>query len=64
MTDTLALHRADDAQRPAPVADEARAFLRRLGVSPAIWTDGDLVARSPITGEAIGGLTSPTATEA
>ena len=64
MTDTLALHRADDAQRPAPVADEARAFLRRLGVSPAIWTDGDLVARSPITGEAIGRLTSATAAEA
>jgi len=56
MTETLALQRTA-GPGPAPVADEARALLKRLGVSPAIWTDGDLVARSPITGEAIGRLT-------
>ena len=64
MNDAVTLDRAGAASRLSPVADEAHAFLRRLGVSPQIWTDGDLAVRSPITGEIIGRLTSATEVEA
>jgi aldehyde dehydrogenase (NAD+) len=63
MTDVVTMNRVEGPTRLAPVADEARAFLRRLGVSPQIWTDGDLAARSPITGEVIGRLTSASAAD-
>ncbi len=58
MSETLTARTTSPAQGLPLVAPEARAILERLGVSPAIWTDGDLVTRSPITGEIIGRLTS------
>ena len=49
----------------SPVAGEARTLLAGLGVSRNVFSDkGDLVARSPITGETIGRLTSVTTDEA
>ena len=64
MSETLTAKTASPAQGLPLVAPEARAILQRLGVTPAIWTDGDLVARSPITGEIIGRLTSVGASDA
>ncbi len=40
----------------APVADEARAILGRLGLADVFAKDGILAARSPLTGETIGTL--------
>ncbi len=64
MDQTLTALRAAPQSGLSPVADEAHAYLRRLGVSSTIWTDGDLEARSPITGETIGRLTCATPAQA
>ncbi len=63
MTDAVTIDRAARGTS-APVAEEARALLLRLGVNPDVWTEGAIVARSPITGETIGRLTRATAAEA
>ncbi len=60
---TLTAERTPGVQSPMPVAAEAREILARLGVSPGVWTDGPLLARSPITGETIGRLTPISAAE-
>jgi aldehyde dehydrogenase (NAD+) len=64
MNEVVILDRPQAAARLSPVADEARAFLRRLGVSPQIWTDGAIASRSPITGELIGRLNAASPAEA
>ena len=38
----------------APVAEDARAILGRLGLADVFAKDGTLAARSPLTGETIG----------
>jgi aldehyde dehydrogenase (NAD+) len=40
----------------ASVAEETRELLQKLGVRREAWTGGDLVVRSPITGEEIGAV--------
>ena len=40
----------------APVAEEARAILARLGLADVFAKDGTLAARSPLTGETLGAL--------
>ena len=40
------------------VTSETAALLERLGVAKADFTGGDLIVRSPVTGEQIGALTS------
>ena len=47
----------------APVRDEALAILARLGVPEAAYRDGDLPARSPITGEVVARVRTVTAQE-
>ena len=54
MSDAAARSTALDALPTA--GPEARALLTRLGVPGAVWTGGPITARSPITGETIGGL--------
>ena len=41
----------------------ARALLERLGVDPALVADGDLLVRTPITGEEIGRVARTTEAE-
>jgi aldehyde dehydrogenase (NAD+) len=48
----------------ASAADEARALLQKLGVDPGVLAGGDLVARTPVTGEEIGRLAAVSAAEA
>ncbi|MGZ8363554.1 MAG: L-piperidine-6-carboxylate dehydrogenase [Caulobacteraceae bacterium] len=45
-------------------AKEAREILERLGVPASVWKDAGLLARSPITGEAVGHLKTHSADEA
>ena len=52
----MSLAKTLDAQRLAPVAEEARAILGRLGVDLAGHEGADVRARSPITGETIATL--------
>ncbi|MDQ4134600.1 MAG: aldehyde dehydrogenase family protein [Pseudomonadota bacterium] len=47
----------------APVRDEALAILARLGVPEAAYRDGDLPARSPVTGEVVARVRTVTAQE-
>jgi len=44
-----------DAEQDTPAA-EAAAILGRLGVPDSAWRDGDLSARTPITGETVGAV--------
>ena len=63
MSDTIV--RQD--QRPAGLASaaaEARALLERLGVGASALAGGDIIARTPITGEEIGRLKSASASDA
>ena len=46
------------------VTSETAALLERLGVAKADFTGGDLIVRSPVTGEQIGALTSISTDEA
>ena len=57
MSQTITADRRSAAAGAGPVRDEVRAILVDLGVSADVWTDGALVARSPITGETLGRLT-------
>ena len=57
MSEMMTADRQTRQSSLGPVAEEARAILGRLGVKPAVFTGGALSARTPITGETVGGLT-------
>ena len=46
-----------------PSADQARALLQRMGVAPALYTEGRLVARSPIDGAVTGRVVEASAAD-
>ncbi|MEJ0067125.1 MAG: hypothetical protein WDM85_18350 [Caulobacteraceae bacterium] len=61
MSDVLTAGRLiADSALPSAVA-ETHTVLGRLGVDSAVFTDGAIVARSPITGEVVGRLDRPPA---
>ncbi|WP_439501448.1 aldehyde dehydrogenase family protein, partial [Aminobacter ciceronei] len=46
------------------MTSETAALLERLGVASAAFTGGDLIVRSPVTGDQIGALKSISSAEA
>ena len=54
----------DGGAKAGSLAEDVAALLEKLGVERALYTGGDLVARSPLTGEAIGHLPQHSAADA